>query len=121
MRLFLPAQRGISDLVAGAAAALVAIPVFVEAWNSLRHPSLHGITDRLIALALVAAWATGDLMTAALLPIVMTVGHVLEERSMRGSNEAVRALLRLTEAAARRLRPDGGTDEVPTTELRVGD
>src|SRR5580693_4167081 len=65
MRLLLPAQRGVADLVAGLAAALVAIPVFTEAWASLRHPSLHGITDRLVALALIAAWATGDLMTAA--------------------------------------------------------
>jgi heavy metal translocating P-type ATPase len=121
MRLFLPAERGISDLVAGAGAALVAIPVFVEAWNSLRHPSLHGITDRLVALALIAAWATGDLMTAAFLPIIMTIGHVLEERSMLGSHEAVRALTRLTAADSRRLNPDGSVEMVPTTELHVGD
>src|SRR5580658_7093765 len=121
MRLLLPAQRGISDLVAGLAAALVAIPVFTEAWASLRHPSLHGITDRLVALALIAAWATGDLMTAALLPIIMTVGHVLEERSMLGSQEAVRALSRLTEVDSRRLLPDGSSEMVPSARLRVGD
>ena len=38
MRLLLPAERGIAELVAGVGAALVAIPVFVEAWASLRHP-----------------------------------------------------------------------------------
>ena len=121
MRVLLPAERGISDLVAGLAAALVAVPVFVEAWASLRHPSLHGITDRLVALALIAAWATGDLMTAALLPIIMTIGHVLEERSMLGSNEAVRALGRLTESDTRRLLPGGGVEVVPNVQLRVGD
>src|SRR5665213_4529346 len=121
MRLFLPAERGISDLVAGAAAALVAIPVFIEAWNSLRHPSLHGITDRLVALALIAAWATGDLITAAFLPIIMTLGHILEERSMLGSQEAVRALSRLTEVDSRRLLPDGSTEVIPSAQLRVGD
>jgi Cd2+/Zn2+-exporting ATPase len=121
IRLLLPAERGISDLVAGLAAALVAVPVFVEAWASLRHPSLHGITDRLVALALIAAWATGDLMTAALLPIIMTIGHVLEERSMLGSHEAVRALGRLTEADSRRLLPGGGFELVPNVQLRIGD
>src|SRR5580704_16908930 len=121
MRFLLPAQRGISELVAGVAAALVAIPVFSEAWASLRHPSLHGITDRLVALALIATWATGDLMTAALLPIIMTIGHVLEERSMLGSHEAVRALGRLTEVDSRRLLPDGGVELVPNVQLRVGD
>ncbi len=121
MRLLLPAQRGVADLVAGLAAALVAIPVFTEAWASLRHPSLHGITDRLVALALIAAWATGDLMTAAFLPIIMTLGHILEERSMLGSHEAVKALGRLTEADSRRLLPDGSFEMVSTQQLRVGD
>jgi cation transport ATPase len=116
-----PSEHGIAELVAGVAAALVAVPVFVEAWASLRHPSLHGITDRLVALALIAAWATGDLMTAALLPIIMTVGHVLEERSMLGSQEAVRALSRLTEVDSRRLLPDGSTEVIPSAQLRVGD
>jgi Zn2+/Cd2+-exporting ATPase len=121
MRLLLPAQRGIAELVAGVAAALVAVPVFSEAWASLRHPSLHGITDRLVALALIAAWATGDLMTAAFLPIIMTVGHILEERSMLGSQEAIKALTRLTAAASRRLLSNGEFEMAATEELRVGD
>jgi Zn2+/Cd2+-exporting ATPase len=119
--LFIPAARSIADLVAGAGAALVAIPVFVAAWQSLRHPSLHGITDRLIALALIAAWATGDLMTAAFLPIVMTLGHVLEERSMLGSREAVKALTRLTETESLRIATDGRKERAPSAQLRVGD
>jgi Zn2+/Cd2+-exporting ATPase len=121
IRLLLPAQRGISDLVAGVGAALVAIPVFSEAWASLRHPSLHGITDRLVALALIAAWATGDLMTAAFLPIIMTIGHVLEERSMLGSHEAIKALGRLTEADSRRISADGSMHSVSTQQLQIGD
>jgi Zn2+/Cd2+-exporting ATPase len=121
IRLFLPTLRGISDLVAGVGAALVAIPVFSEAWGSLRHPSLHGITDRLVALALIAAWATGDLMTAAFLPIIMTIGHVLEERSMLGSHEAIKALGRLTEADSRRVSADGSMHMVSTNQLQIGD
>jgi len=121
MHLFLPSEEGISNLVAGAAAALVAVPVLIAAWDSLRHPSLHGITDRLVALALVAAWATGDLMTAAFLPIIMTVGHVLEERSMLGSNEAITALGTLTQTETRKVAPDGSIAIVPTASLQVGD
>jgi heavy metal translocating P-type ATPase len=116
-----PDEAALANLVAGAAAVLVTVPVFAAAWQSLRFPSLHGITDRLIALALVAAWASGDLMTAAILPIVMILGHVLEERSLLGSRDAIRALSRLTETSARRLRPDGSVDVVTTRSLREGD
>jgi heavy metal translocating P-type ATPase len=120
-RFAFPEQAALAELVAGAAAVLVAVPVIGAAWHSLRHPSLHGITDRLIALALVAAWASGDLMTAAILPIVMILGHVLEERSLLGSREAINALGRLAEAGARRLRADGTVESVPARALRPGD
>jgi heavy metal translocating P-type ATPase len=116
-----PADTALAGLIAGTAAALVSAPVLAAAWHSLRHPSLHGITDRLIALALVGAWASGDLMTAAILPIVMILGHVLEERSLLGSREAITALSRLAETTARRLLPDGGVETVPTAALRPRD
>ena len=116
-----PEDATLANLVAGLAAALVAFPVIAAAWHSLRHPSLHGVTDRLIAVALVAAWTSGDLMTAAILPIVMIGGHVLEERSLIGSREAIRALGRLTETTVRRFRPDGSIDLVPSRDLRPGD
>ncbi len=110
-----------AELVAGAAAALVAVPALAAAWHSLRHPDLHGITDLLVALALIAAWAVGDLVTAALLPLVMTVGHVLEERSLLGSREAIAALGRLTQGHARRLLESGAEEDVPTSALRAGE
>ncbi len=116
-----PAEEAVANLVAGAAAALVGAPVLAAAWHSLRHPSLHGVTDRLTALALVGAWAGGDLMTAAVLPIVMIAGHVLEERSLLGSRDAIRALSRLAETSARRLGPDGSVEVVATRALRPGE
>lgn len=84
IQLFNPAQHDVAELVAGLAALLVAVPALRAAWASVRQPDLHGIMDQLIALALLAAWASGALVTAALLPLVMTVGHILEERSLWG-------------------------------------
>jgi Zn2+/Cd2+-exporting ATPase len=120
-RVAFPAEQYVSDLVAGGAAVLVAIPILFAAWQSIRRPDLHGMTDLLVAAALTAAWATGDLMTAAVLPIVMAVGHVLEERSLLGSQEAIRALGRLVATTSRRRRADGTVEEVPTASLSVGD
>ncbi len=116
-----PDDSALANLVAGLAAALVAIPVLSAAWHSLRHPSLHGVTDQLIAMALAAAWATGELVTAAILPIVMIIGHVLEERSLIGSQEAISSLNRLTKVGARRMAPDGSLDEVAAEALAPGD
>ena len=92
-----------------------------SAWYSLRYPSLHGITDQLIALAMLGAWATGDLLTAALLPIIMIFGHVLEERSVIGSQEAIHALGQLTRSQARLFQADGSLLEVDNATLKRGD
>jgi Zn2+/Cd2+-exporting ATPase len=120
LQLFRPEQHEVAELVAGVAAFLVAVPALQAAWRSLRQPGLHGIVDQLIALALLGAWASGNLVTAALLPLVMTIGHILEERSLLGSQEAIRALSRLTQTKARRLVNEG-IQEVSAQALRVGD
>lgn len=120
-RWFSPQQGGVSQLLLGAASLLVAVPVLRSAWYSLRHPSLHGITDQLIGLAMLGAWATGDLMTAALLPIIMIFGHVLEERSVIGSQEAIHALGQLTRSHARQVLADGTVNEVDNALLQPGD
>ncbi len=116
-----PGAAPVGQLVAGAAALIVAVPTARAAWHSLRYPDLHGVTDLLVGLAVLACWAAGELVTAALLPIVMTVGHVLEERSLLGSQEAIEALGRLTEHGARRLRADGMIETVAATVLAPGD
>jgi len=121
LQFLAPSQTDVAELVAGVAALLVAVPALSAAWHSLRFPDLHGITDQLIALALIAAWAAGDLITAALLPLVMTLGHILEERSLLGSQEAIRALSKLTQVKTRRLLANGEFEEVTTQALRAGD
>ena len=123
LRLLAPDQGDVAELVAGVAAALVAVPALAAAWHSLRHPDLHGITDLLVALALIAAWAAGDLVTAALLPLVMTVGHVLEERSSawitRGDRRARPAHAGANPATVGLRRGRGGAD-LCATRRRAG-
>lgn len=120
-RWLMPEQTGVSQLLLGFASLLVAVPVMRSAWFSLRYPSLHGITDQLIALAMLGAWATGDLLTAALLPIIMIFGHVLEERSVIGSQEAIHALGQLTRSHARKIQANGSIIEVDNGTLKPGD
>ncbi|MDR3415120.1 MAG: heavy metal translocating P-type ATPase [Nevskia sp.] len=120
-RLLAPAQAGVSELLLAAAAILVGLPVVRAGWHSVRYPDLHGITDSLIALAMLGAWATGDLMTAVLLPVIMIFGHALEERSVIVSEEAIAALGRLTSSRARLVGADGSVTEIDNATLRPGD
>lgn len=121
IHVLMPAQRELAALVAGVAALIVSVPVFIEGWGALRNPTLHGVTDLLVATALIAAWVTGDLEAAALVPLAMVIGHVLEERSLLGSREAIEALGNLTKVTARRMADAGTVDEVPAERLAVGE
>ena len=120
IQLFRPEQHEVAELVVGVAALLVAVPALGAAWRSLRQPGLHGIVDQLIALALhrrLGERQSGHGRAAA---TGHDVGHILEERSLLGSQEAIRALSRLTQTKARRL-VDEGVQEVSAQALRVGD
>lgn len=120
-RAVAPDQPAIGDILAAVAWLLVAVPVFRAGWHSLLHPDLHGVTDLLIVLAMLGAWALGDLMTAALLPVIMIFGHILEERSVMGTRQAIAGLSKLTHSRARRLRDDGSLENIGSQQLRHGD
>jgi Zn2+/Cd2+-exporting ATPase len=120
-KLLAPGNDAVSEILFGTASLIVAVPVLRAGWYSLRHPDLHGVTDLLIAVAMLGAWALGDLMTAVLLPVIMIFGHVLEERSVIGSHEAISALGRLTHSRARLRGPDGAFIEVDNATLKSGD
>ena len=54
----------------------MAVPVLRSAWHSLLHPSLHGITDQLIALAMLGAWGGWQILPLTIL-LSSLVGAVL--------------------------------------------
>jgi len=104
-------------------------------------PFLKGLVDELgkhepgmmtlIALAITVAWAYSSAVVFGLqgkvffwelatLIDVMLLGHWIEMRSVMGASGALEALVRLLPTVAHRLS-DGGTEEVPVSELRVGD
>ncbi|MDJ7444056.1 cadmium-translocating P-type ATPase [Salmonella enterica] len=120
-RAIAPDQPAVSDILAGVAWLLVAVPVFRAGWHSLLHPDLHGVTDLLIMLAMLGAWALGDLMTAALLPVIMIFGHILEERSVTGTRQAIAGLSKLTRSQAWRVRADGSLESISSELLKTGD
>jgi len=107
-------------LLQAVAAVLVAGPAFASALRSLHQPDLHGVVDQLVALAILACLVSANFVTATLLPVIMLVGQMLEDRSLLGTREAVEALTALTASTARMVR-DGQVDTVPAERLVAGD
>lgn len=117
--------------------ALSSVVFFYGGW-----PFLEGLVaelrDRrpgmmtLISLAISVAYVYSSAVTFGLvgemffwelatLIDVMLLGHWIEMRSVLGASGALEALVRLLPATAHRLKPDGGTEEVPISALTAGD
>ncbi len=117
-------------------------PFFVRGWQSLVNRSLNMFT--LIALGTGVAWLFSVVATvapgifpdafratdgsvavyfeaAAVIVVLVLLGQVLELRAREQTGGAIRALLDLAPAMARRLRDDGSEEEVPLAAIQRGD
>jgi len=117
-------------------------PFFVRGWQSIVSRNLNMFT--LIALGTGIAFLYSAVATlapalfppafrgpdgavavyfeaAAVITVLVLLGQVLELRARAQTSGAIRALLDLAPKQARRVRPDGGDEEVPLEAIAVGD
>jgi len=117
-------------------------PFFVRGWASLKGGNLNMFT--LIAMGTGVAWTYSVLATiapglfptalraghgtvpvyfeaAAVITVLVLLGQVLELKARERTSGAIRALLQLAPKQARRIGADGREEDVPLTDVRVGD
>ena len=135
-------RPGIQLLLATPVVLYCGAPFFARALASLRTGSLNMFT--LIGLGTGVAWVYsaaavlvpdafpaafrgmhGEVApyfeAAAVIVVLVLLGQVLELRARRRTGDALRALLSLAPATARRVGADGVESDVPLAEVRVGD
>ncbi len=123
--------RWFSFAVAGVVQVFAGARFYRGAWGQLKAGSAN--MDMLVALGSTtafgySAWALlsgrgGHLyfMEAAAIIALISVGHWLESRVSARASSALRGLLDLAPALARRLAGDGLETEVAVAEVRAGD
>lgn len=118
-----PGMAQVADLIILLAALIVAIPIFCTAIAGVfsRSNDAHGMTEQLVALATLAAMMTGQFVVATLIPIIMHLGHFLEERSILGAQAAIDGLRTLEAREATIVTETGEEKRVHPSELQVGD
>jgi Cu+-exporting ATPase len=116
-------------------------PFFERGWASVRTMNLNMFT--LIAMGTGVAWLYSVVATlfpsifpeafrmdgsvavyfeaAAVITVLVLLGQVLELRARESTSGAIKALLDLAPKTARRIRADGGDEEVELDVIAVGD
>ena len=87
-----PDQREIGELCRGLAAAVVGIPTLISGIRGIVTGDTRRATDQLVAIAVLAAAATGDFLTATLIPLFLELGRLFEERSSLGARAAIEGI-----------------------------
>ncbi|WP_321421638.1 cation-translocating P-type ATPase [uncultured Methanobacterium sp.] len=74
----------------------------------------------LVSIALIASVAIGEYFAAGEIAVIMMIGEILEDRTVRKAHESVKKLIQLTPQVAR-VKTSHGEKEVKVSELEIGD
>jgi Cd2+/Zn2+-exporting ATPase len=100
-------------------AIILGYPIIVTAVKDLRRGNLS--INELVAIAVLAAFASGNYETAGIVAFFMLTGEIIETRTAQGARDSIESLIKLTPTKARRILKDGNDEEVAASELKVGD
>ena len=100
-------------------AVLLGIPVVWHAIKCMVRGHMH--MDELVALAIVAAFATGQYIEAGLIAFIMLLGELMETRTALGARASIESLIKLTPTVANLVTEDGSEREVKVSDLKPGD
>jgi Cd2+/Zn2+-exporting ATPase len=116
---FFEAGTPLASASAMIGAIILIYPIVVTAVKDLRVGRLS--INELVAIAVLAAFASGDYKVAGVVAFFMLTGELIETRTAEGARNSIESLIKLTPTKARRLLKDGSEEEVPASQLAVGD
>src|SRR5579863_7240758 len=108
----------VASISAFLGAITLGYPIVQTAFRDI-YRGLLGINE-LVAIAVLAAFATGDYKTAGVVAFFMLLGEIIETRTAEGARASIESLIKLTPTKARRLTAQG-EEEVAAKDLAVGD
>jgi Cd2+/Zn2+-exporting ATPase len=100
-------------------ALVLGYPIIITAIKDLKLGRLS--INELVAIAVLAAFASGDYKTAGVVAFFMLMGELIETRTAEGARTSIESLIKLTPTKARRIKADKSEEEVAASELAIGD
>ena len=97
-------------------AVILGYPIVWTAIKDIRTGVLS--INELVAIAVLAAFATGDYKTAGVVAFFMLMGEIIETRTAEGARASIEHLIKLTPTKARRITPQG-EEEVAARTWRL--
>ena len=91
-------------------------------WTGIKDVSRGTLgINELVSIAVLAAFASGEYKIAGVVAFFMLMGEIIETRTAEGARASIESLIKLTPTKARRIKADKSEEEVPASDLAVGD
>ena len=95
------------------------VPVIFTGIKGIFTRNLTNAMEILVGIAIVACVFNQELILALLIPLILNVVHLLEERSIMGGRDVIEGLKRMQQSTAH-LLVEGEEREVDVKELKIG-
>ena len=115
-----PNQEVIQGSIYLIGVAIIGIPVFVTAVKGFLQKDINSSMEILVSIAILVSVLDGQYILAGLIPIILTLVHFLEEKSIMGGRDAIEGLKKL-QADTAIVLVDGNEKEVDAKTLKTGD
>ncbi len=115
-----PEQRAVLGMIYSVGILVEGLPLLATAIRGFLQKDIANSMEILVSIAVLACYITGEHELAILIPVVLSVVHFLEERSIMGGRDAIEGLKQM-QASTAVLETEGGEATVPAQTLRKGD
>lgn len=123
LSLFLPAAGVVLPVDPAWTAVIISgFPLlYLSLWRVVYNKGVSKISSALlITIAMFAAIAIGDLFAAGEVAFIMSIGAILEDRTVDRAKKGLKKLISLAPVQARRME-NGNETMIQTDEIKIGD
>lgn len=82
------------------------IPILFVAIKGVFTKNIENSMEMLVSIAIIACYFTGDLILSLLIPLILNIAHILEERSIMGGRDVIDGLRKMQQNTAILLEDD---------------
>lgn len=108
-----------ADVCFLAAFILSGVPIVWKAVQALRFKTVS--IELLVSIAAIGACAIGEFNESAIVTFLFAFGSFLEQKTMKKTRSAIKALTEMAPTTAWRITENGETEEIDSDEAEVGD
>jgi len=119
-KLLFPRQAVVAGLIYSVGILIEAVPLLITAVKGFLQKDVVNAMEILVTIAVLACYINGQHELAILIPVVLSVVHFLEERSIMGGRDAIEGLKNMQSSTAL-LLTDEGEITVEAEALKKGD